>query len=230
VSAPLVLVSHALCPYVQRAAIVLAEKGAPFERRWVDLAAKPAWFTSISPLGKTPVLLVGEAALFESAPICEYLDETLEPRLLAADALARARERAWIAFASALLDDIAAFYNAPDDAAFATRRERLEGRLLAVEAALGEGPWFAGERFGLVDAAFAPVFRYIDAFDALPGPSLAAAGSRVAAWRRALEARPSVRGAVLLDYPGHLRAFLAARKSALSRALAAADAAAPFTA
>jgi putative oxidoreductase len=35
---PLILVSHTLCPYVQRAAIVLTEKGVLFERRWVDLA------------------------------------------------------------------------------------------------------------------------------------------------------------------------------------------------
>src|SRR5262249_29976722 len=43
-SAPLVLVSHALCPYVQRAAIVLAEKSVAFERRDIDLANKPDWF------------------------------------------------------------------------------------------------------------------------------------------------------------------------------------------
>lgn len=56
--AALTLVSHTLCPYVQRAAIVLLEKGVPFERRWIDLARKPAWFLAVSPLGKTPVLLV----------------------------------------------------------------------------------------------------------------------------------------------------------------------------
>ena len=37
----LVLVSHQLCPYVQRAAIALAEKGVAYERVYVDLAAKP---------------------------------------------------------------------------------------------------------------------------------------------------------------------------------------------
>ncbi|CAG0946116.1 hypothetical protein GPROT2_03572 [Gammaproteobacteria bacterium] len=50
-SSRLVLVSHALCPYVQRAAIVLAEKGLPSERRDIDLANKPGWFLAISPLG-----------------------------------------------------------------------------------------------------------------------------------------------------------------------------------
>ena len=54
----LTLISHKLCPYVQRAVIALTEKAVPFERRDVDLANKPEWFLRVSPLGKTPVLLV----------------------------------------------------------------------------------------------------------------------------------------------------------------------------
>ena len=73
---PLKLISHKLCPYVQRAVIALNEKGVAFERIDIDLANKPAWFLQISPLGKTPVLLVGEVAIFESAVILEYLEET----------------------------------------------------------------------------------------------------------------------------------------------------------
>ena len=69
-AAALKLISHKLCPYVQRAVIALTEKGVPFERIDIDLANKPDWFLKISPLGKVPVLLVetadGEAALFES--------------------------------------------------------------------------------------------------------------------------------------------------------------------
>jgi glutathione S-transferase len=74
------LVSHALCPYVQRAVIALTEKGIPFTRTVVDLADKPDWFTALSPLGKVPLLKVDGAVLFESAVICDYLDETIEPR------------------------------------------------------------------------------------------------------------------------------------------------------
>jgi glutathione S-transferase len=59
----LTLISHALCPYVQRAVIALAEKSTPFERIDIDLAAKPDWFLAISPLGKTPVLRVGETTI-----------------------------------------------------------------------------------------------------------------------------------------------------------------------
>jgi len=66
-AAPLKLISHRLCPYVQRAVIALSEKGVVFERVDIDLANKPDRFLKISPLGKTPVLMVGDTAIFESA-------------------------------------------------------------------------------------------------------------------------------------------------------------------
>ena len=105
----LILVSHPLCPYVQRAAIALREKDIPFTRRDIDLADKPAWFLKVSPLGKTPVLLVDGEAVFESAVICEYLEDVYLPRLHPEAALARARHRGWIEFASSTLNGIAAF-------------------------------------------------------------------------------------------------------------------------
>jgi len=212
----LVLVSHALCPYVQRAAIVLHEKGIPFERRDVDLSDKPEWFLQISPLGKTPVLLAGGEAIFESAVICEYLDETRPPRLHPEDALARARERAWMEFGSAVLSGIAVLYSAADDAALDKAYAALRGRFERLEAVLGEGPWFAGRRFGLVDAVFGPVFRY---FDVIPPEMLFDGLPRVQRWREALAGRPSVREAVPTGYAQRLLGFLLERGSALSRRL-----------
>ena len=111
------LISHALCPYVQRAAISLIEKGVTFERTDIDLSNKPDWFLAISPLGKTPVLVVDGAPIFESAVILEYLEDTQPHALHPHDALDRARHRAWIEFGSAVLNDIAGFYSAPDDKA-----------------------------------------------------------------------------------------------------------------
>src|SRR5258708_35355779 len=49
VMADLTLVSYDLCPYVQRAAIALSEKGVDFRRVDVDLSDKPEWFRAISP-------------------------------------------------------------------------------------------------------------------------------------------------------------------------------------
>ena len=219
---PPVLVSHVLCPYVQRAAIVLAEKGVTFERRDVDLANKPAWFLRLSPLGKTPVLLVGAEAVFESAVICEYLDETHGTPMLPAAPLARARHRGWVEFASQVLNGIAAFYGAADETALQQRSDELRARFERLEQALGDGPWFAGERFGLVDAAVGPVFRYFDVFDTLGDFGWWTGLPKVQAWRRALSARPSVRAAAVPEYPALLRDFLRRRSSALSGRLSAA--------
>lgn len=213
----LTLVSHALCPYVQRAAIVLEEKGVPFERRDIDLAAKPDWFLAISPLGKTPVLLAEGEAIFESSVICEYLDETRPPRLHPAAPLDRARHRAWMEFGSNLLNAIGAFYSAPDDAALAARTADLRHRFEQVEAVLGAGPWFGGRHFSMVDGVFGPVFRYFDVFDEIADFGILAGLTKVNAWREALAARPSVRAAVRDDYNTLLGIFLRKRGSALSR-------------
>jgi len=82
---------------------------------------KPDWFLRISPLGKTPVLVVGEHAIFESAVILEYLEETQTRPLHPADPITRAEHRAWIEFGSAVLNDIAGFYTASDEAALKAR-------------------------------------------------------------------------------------------------------------
>jgi glutathione S-transferase len=226
----LVLVSHALCPYVQRAAIVLAEKGVAFERRDIDLAAKPDWFLRISPLGKTPVLLVDGEPIFESAVICDYLDETLEPRLHPADALQRARQRGWVEFGSQVLNAVAAFYGAADAGVLRARADDLRRRLERIESELGSGPYFGGASFSIVDAAFGPVFRYFDVFDTLGDFGLRHGLPKVQRWREALAARPSVAAAVGSDYERLLRDFLQRRGFIAVAAEARRAAAAPATA
>lgn len=218
----LILVSHHLCPYVQRAAISLAEKGVPFERVTIDLANKPDWFKAISPLGKVPLLIVHangeETVIFESAVILEFLEETQANPLHPADAYARARHRAWIEFGSATLNAIGRFYSASTEAAFLAESAALSAMFDRVENELADqaGPWFSGQRFCLVDAVYGPVFRYLDAFDRIGNFGLLDGKLRVQAWRKALSERASIKGAVAPDYPQRLRLFLRARNSFLS--------------
>lgn len=216
-AAPLKLISHKLCPYVQRAVIVLREKGVPFERIDIDLSNKPDWFLKISPLGKTPVLVVGDKAIFESAVILEYLEETQPNALHPADALERAEHRGWIEFGSAVLSDIAGFYAAKDEATFKTKVAQLEQKFARLEARLAAAPWFDGEKFSLVDAVFGPVFRYFDAFDEIGDFGILANKPKLAEWRENLAARTSVRGAVGADHPALLRDFIDRRQSWLSQ-------------
>jgi glutathione S-transferase len=212
----LTLVSFDLCPYVQRAAIALAEKGVAFERIDVDLANKPGWFKAISPLGKVPLLRVGAEVLFESAVIVEYLEETQAPPLHPADPLTRARHRAWMEFGSSILADIWVIETTPDVQAFNARKSALRDKFARLEAEFGDGPYFAGARFSLVDAVFAPAFRYFDVFDRIVDLGVFADLPRVAAWRRALAARPSVRDAVVRDYPERLFSWLRKQPSYLA--------------
>jgi glutathione S-transferase len=212
----LTLVSHHLCPYVQRAVIALTEKGVAFERVYVDLGNKPDWFKALSPLGKTPVLRVGDTAIFESAVILEYLEDTQPNPLHPADPLGRAEHRSLIEFGSAVLNDIWGFYAAPDQPAFDAKRRQLADRFAWLERRLVAGPWFDGAAFSLVDAVFGPVFRYFDVFDRIEDFRVFAGLPKVSAWRASLAQRPSVRDAVTLDYPERLRAFLLARRSHLS--------------
>ena len=216
----LTLISHVLCPYVQRAVISLTEKRVPFERIDVDLANKPQWFTAISPLGKTPVLQVDHAAIFESAVILEYLEETQPFSLHPADPLCRAEHRSWIEYGSVVLNDIAGFYSTADETAFAQKTKALTDKFARLEARLGPGAYFEGERFSLVDVVFGPVFRYFDAFDRIGEFGILAGKPKVAAYRQALSVRPSVRNAVTPDYDIRLWKFLQGRNSHLSRLLA----------
>lgn len=216
------LVSHALCPYVQRAAIVLAEKGIPFIRTDIDLSNKPDWFLDISPLGKTPVLVVDGTPLFESAVICEYLDETTQPRLHPDDPLQRARHRAWIEYGSALLNAIWAFYTAPDETTLDAKARDIRSRFERLEAELTTGPYFAGAEFSIVDAVFGPVFRYFPVFESIGDFGFFDGLPKVGTWREQLAERESIRTAVAEDYPQRLHRFLVERGSALSRRMACA--------
>lgn len=210
----LTLVSHLLCPYVQRAAIALREKEVAFERVVIDLADKPAWFLKISPLGKVPLLRVprpddGESVLFESNVICEYIEETQPgPRLHPEDPLRRAEHRAWMEFGSSILSDLWGYETTRDADVFEHKRQALAAKFERVEGELGEGPFFAGKRFSLVDAVFAPIFRYFELFDDLYDSHVFDRTPKVTAWRRALRERPSVRDAVVPEYRQHLHAFL----------------------
>lgn len=219
------LVSHKLCPYVQRARIVLDEKAIDHDLDFIDLSNKPEWFLKISPLGKVPVLIVGEIVLFESAPIAEFLDEITPGSLHPVNALEKAENRGWIEFASDTLDTIGSFYNARDQRSFGGSVERLSQRFDAIEAKLGSGPFFNGEFFSLVDAAFGPVFRYFDVIDKYLDVGLFDKRPRLVAWRNALCTHPSVRRAVVSDYESRLRQFFLARDSILTEMVRRRDAA-----
>jgi glutathione S-transferase len=210
----LTLISHKLCPYVQRAAIALEELGIEYRRVDIDLDNPPDWFMRLSPLGKVPLLQIDDdTLLFESAVIAEYVNELGAGALLAEDSLRRARQRAWIEFASATLDNIGSLYSARGHEDFERVEAQLDSKWRQLEAALAVDGYFDGDSFSLVDAAFAPVFRYIDLFEQMLKRNFVAEYPRIGQWRRRLAQRASVARVVRKDYPTLLLEFIGKRES-----------------
>ena len=214
----LTLISHKLCPYVQRAVIALEEQGIAYKRIDIDLNNPPDWFLQLSPLGKVPILVVDdEKVLFESAVIAEYINEIGNGELLSSTPIEKARERAWIEFASATLDNIGSLYIVAGEKNFARAETQLEAKWRQLEKNLTQSTYFSGDNFSLVDAAFAPVFRYLDLFEQFAELEFLKLYPKVESWRGALAQRASVKKAVSPEYPTLLAEFVAERKSYLGK-------------
>lgn len=213
------LVSFNLCPYVQRAVIVLEEKGIPHKRKYIDLSDKPDWFKKISPLGKVPLLKSKQGVLFESSVISEYLDEITESSIHPENSFEKARHRSWIEFGSTILAGIAGFYSAKDLVSFNEKRDILVGKFQQLEHQLGETKFFASDTFQLIDAVYGPIFRYFDIFENVINFDFFETTPTVSNYRKNLMTRPSVAGAVPKDYHERLIQFLINKQSYLSSLL-----------
>ena len=124
-------------------------------------------------------------------------------------------------FGSSILADLWTYETTSDAAQLEDKRKIIAGKFQTIEAELSAEPFFAGEDFCLVDAVFAPIFRYFDVFDMLAESHIFDGLSKVQAWRRELAQRPSVRAAASPDYPERLMTFLEKHQSVLLRRNAA---------
>lgn len=215
------LISFKTCPFVQRAVITLKHKNIDFDVTYIDLAEPPDWFLELSPLHKVPVLKVDDEVLFESAIINEYLDEITGGELQPKDPLARAKNRAWIEFASDMLGNLYRMKMSTDEARYIKHRDLLASQMLRVEGRLGDGPWFNGDHFTLADTAFAPLFRQDSV--AAGKFSVIERGSmpKLAAWADRLLALPEVRDSVVDEFEDLFLAALEKNGSCILNRLAA---------
>jgi glutathione S-transferase len=189
------LVSFKTCPWVQRAAIVLREKKIEFEFRHIEPDNRPDWFLAISPHKKVPVLRVDDSiSLFESNAIAEYLDETVAPRLHPQDPIERAVNRAWTDYVPTFASVVTATAYADDEAEYNKAVEMITVPFERLEGALekqGNGPLFNGDRYSLVDAAYAPFLQRYFFLDRVKRIGQIEKFPRLKAWAETLIKRPS---------------------------------------
>jgi glutathione S-transferase len=153
------LISFKICPFVQRAVITLLYTETPYRVTYIDISSPPDWFKAISPFGKVPVLKIDNShVIFESAVIDEYLNDVHCQGLLPRDPLLRAIDRSWIDFGSNLLLDFSGLIHATTAEKYNQQLDTVKKQIHWLEKKLGEGPYFNGEAFSLVDIAYAPLF------------------------------------------------------------------------
>jgi glutathione S-transferase len=213
------LVSHVTCPYADRAAIAFFEKRQTFERVFVDLADKPDWLSGASPLGRIPLLAVsisgrGTIHVFESVPICEYIDQvTGEPGLFPPEPLANALAKGWI--------EVATEFQAKLTSYLAGRLRISEVRhiLTIVAGFLDDRDYLSGDRFGIVDLAFAPALRRIALIREICKDDLFAESPALAAWSRRILDLGSVAQAEAPDFRAtYIRNYLTPHMQRTGRA------------
>ncbi|WP_319379749.1 glutathione S-transferase family protein [Thiomicrorhabdus sp.] len=197
--AKLELISFKLCPFVQRAVIVLKYKGIDFDITYIDLNEPPEWFKAISPLGQVPVLKVDGEVLFESAVIQEFVDEITPPSLHPQDPLIKAKHRAWMSFSSDIIFASHGMVTAQSEEEFIEKQLAVKGKLTRLEGVHSGGDYFAGEQLHLIDTTIAPLFMRLDFIKQLTGVDLLESLPKMQQWSKALLAMSAVRESVVPD-------------------------------
>jgi glutathione S-transferase len=209
------LVSFKTCPWVQRAAIVLREKGVDFEFRHITPDNRPDWFLAISPHKKVPVLRIDDSvSLFESNAIAEYLDETIAPPLHPSDPVTRALNRAWTDYVPTFSSTVTGHAYSKTEADYDKSVAGIETAFARLEQALekqGAGPFFNGQTYSLVDAAYAPFLQRYAFLDRIKPLGKIEAFPRVKAWSDALLARKSTHSFAPAEFEAMYRANVKAR-------------------
>ena len=211
------LISFALCPYVQRARAILAEKKIEHDIKYIDLDSPPDWFFDVSPLEKVPVLLVDGEPLFESMAICEYLDEVTDGSLYPDDPFKKAQNRAWIEFGNTILDLTYQLFTTDDERKFKQTTAILDEKFDILEEDCLKGtPFFNGDKFSIIDAVYAPLFRFHKALAAYHDSGFFTDRPNLCLWRDTLLDYDAVNKSVNPDYDDEFDAYLKGQDSVFS--------------
>jgi RNA polymerase-associated protein len=154
-----VLTLYTLADDIQchRTRLVLAAKGVSYDRVEVDPGRPPEDLIDLNPYGTTPTLVDRDLTLYDTAVVCEYLDERYpHPPLMPIDPLSRARlrlasvriEKDWLPEVDTIREG-----GRPADAA----RKRLREQLLASLPLFKASKFFLNPEMSLADCLVAPV-------------------------------------------------------------------------
>jgi glutathione S-transferase len=163
------LFDNAFSPFAYKVRVALYEKGVEFEKRALRTAAEREELRRRNPRDEVPALQDGEAVIYDSTVICEYLEDRYpSPRLLPVDPVERARCRALELVSDTQLDaclfvmglvkpsrDLQS--RVPD--ALSQAGVTLAKHHANLERELAGGDYFVGGELSLADIAIYPHLR-----------------------------------------------------------------------
>ena len=153
-----------------------------------DLGNKPKDLLELNPYGKVPVLVDGDAVVYESAIINEYLEESYpQTPLMPKTPLARSRVRIWVDYCNTRLQRAAGYiahnYKVEESS------EELKKYLQTLNQEMQNREYIA-DQYSLADITYIPFFVRRERYQATIGDDL----PHVKAWmgrlldRRAVQA------------------------------------------
>ena len=152
-----------------------------------DLGNKPKDLLELNPYGKVPVLVDGDAVVYESAIIDEYLEEQYpEVPLMPKDPLARARVRIWIDYCNTRVQRAAGYiaHNYKVEESGSELRTYLENLNRHMR-----GREYLADEYSLADITYIPFFVRRERYQVNIGDDL----PHLQAWMERLLDRPMVR-------------------------------------
>ena len=178
---------------------MLEELGEPYETVLLDYGTtmKSAGYLAINPMGKVPAIRHGRHIVTESAAICAYLADAYPQVGLAPAPSDRAAYYRWLFFAagpveSAMLDHFRKIVPEGEQKLMAGYGS-WEDVLNALEIAVADTEWIAGDRFSAADVYAGSAIDWPAKFGMIqPTP-------KMAAYLERLRARPAYGRAKAID-------------------------------
>jgi glutathione S-transferase len=202
-----IIYGPAYSTYARSVRLALEEKGVPYKLEAVDIiqgAANAADYLRRQPFAKVPAFEHDGFALYETAAIERYVDESFPgPKLQPQDPKQRARMTQIVS----VIDSYAypaligkcvwqrmvmpMIGQATDEGVIAEAMPKIETSVAALEnLADPSGPYLCGTAPSLADLHVAPVMAY---FSGTPeGQSLLAKSPKLSRWWQVMSARPSM--------------------------------------
>lgn len=202
------LISFKLCPFVQRAVIVLKNKNIDFDMTYIDINDPPEWFKTLSPLGEVPILKVGEEVLFESSVIQEYVDEVTTPSLHPTNLLLKAKNRAWMTFSGDLLMGVMQITRTKSAEDYEKIKTTILEKLGRLEKASSGEKFFNNNEFNLIDATYAPFFMRLNFINQSCGEDILEGFPKLQIWSKNCLDRKCVQNSVVPELPQMFKGML----------------------